>query len=101
MFLKAGENAMNDDLDMLLARLANAPTPAALDGLSDAVMLRIHSDAAFQRSGTTVGLVATLGALMLGATGALAFPTPERQSGLAPFGVSASLAPSTLLGGEQ
>ena len=92
---------MDEDLDTLLARLANTPTPAALDGLSDAVMLRIHNDAAFQRSGTTVGLVATLGALLLGVTGVLAYPAPQHKDGLALFGVSASLAPSTLLGGEK
>lgn len=92
---------MNEDLDTLLARLASAPTPASLEGLSDAVMLRIHSDAAFRRTGTTVGLISTVGALLLGATGALAYPAPQHQDGLAPFGVSASLAPSTLLGGEK
>jgi hypothetical protein len=91
---------MDDDLNALFARLANAPTPSSLSGLSDAVILRVHADAALARTGTTVGIVATLGALVLGATNPLVFSTPAPPAPSMPFGVSASLAPSTLLVGR-
>ena len=91
---------MDDDLDALFARLANAPTPSSLSGLSDTVILRVNADAALARTGTTVGIIATLGALVLGAAAPLAFSASAQSAPSLPFGVSASLAPSTLLGAE-
>ena len=92
---------MTDNLDILLAKLANAPMPQTLAGLSDAVMGRIHVEAASARTSRTVGIAAMVGALMLGATGALAFPATAPAAPLAAFGMSAALAPSTLLDGGR
>ena len=92
---------MSDNLDILLAELANAPMPQTLAGLSDAVMGRIHAEAASARTSRTVGITAMLGALVLGATGALAFPATAPAAPLAPFGMSAAFAPSTLLDGGR
>ncbi len=92
---------MNDNLDILLARVANAPIPPTLTDLSDAVMARIHADAASARTSMTVGITAMFSALVLGATGALAFPAAAPAAPLAPFGISTALAPSTLLDGGR
>lgn len=92
---------MNEDLDTLLSKLANAPTPPTLAGLSDRVMARVHADATLARHGTMVGIAAAIGALLLGAVGPAAFPAAASPKPLAPLGASAVLAPSTLLGGGQ
>jgi hypothetical protein len=92
---------MTEDLDKLLAQLANAPTPARLAGISDGVFARIHADAVALRAGTRVGIAAMVGALLLGVTGAMTFPSAAPAAPLSPFGVSAALAPSTLLDGGQ
>lgn len=92
---------MNEDIEALLGKLANAPTPTALAGLSDVILKRVHADAALIRTGTTVGMTAAVGALLLGAMGSVAFPAAASPTPLAPLGASAALAPSTLLGGVQ
>ncbi len=92
---------MNEDIDALLSKLAKVPAPLALAGLSDVVIARVHADAALARTGTTVGITATVGALLMGAMGSVAFPAAASPTPVAPLGASASLAPSTLLGGVQ
>ncbi|MFA6125388.1 hypothetical protein [Sphingomonas sp.] len=58
-----------DDLDMALARLANAPIPASLDGIEDRVMARlgaigrVHGPSLFAS-----GAGAAIFALVLGVT---------------------------------
>lgn len=92
---------MNDDLDSVLARLAAAPTPASLADISDLVMARLHADAAAARTGIRIGITGVVGALALGVTGSLVFPATSPAAPLAPFGVAAALAPSTLLDGGR
>ena len=92
---------MTVDLDALLDLLANAPTPARLAGVSDGVLARIEADTLAARAGSRVGIAATIAALLFGVIGALTFPSAAPAAPLSPFGVSAALAPSTLLDGGQ
>ena len=93
--------AMTDDLDLLLARLANVPMPAGLADISDSVFARIKSDALAARAGTRIGMAAIISALLLGVTAAMTFSSAAPAAPLSPIGISAGLAPSTLLDGGQ
>ncbi len=94
---------MQDDLDRALAKLAAMPADARLEGLDVAVMARIASNAGDARRGARIGAAATFCALAMGVIGStvLGVPVPARASGVAPFGVSVPLAPSTLLAGDR
>jgi hypothetical protein len=90
-----------DDIDRALARLAGAPVPAVFDDLEARVLARIRDRAAVQQMGLGVSLATTLAALAIGIVGA-EVPVPASPiHSLAPLGGSSSLAPSTLLMGEQ
>jgi hypothetical protein len=90
---------MMDDLDALLARLAHAPLPAALDNLEERVLARIAAQP-FARSGLGLGAIAIAAAMVLGVAGAGVPAAPAfAVSSLAPLGPSSPLAPSTLLMG--
>lgn len=86
-----------DDLDELLARLAGAPAPAALDGLETRVLARIAARPTVARAGLGIGIATTITALAIGIAGA-GIPTRAGQAAsLGPLGGSSPLAPSTLL----
>lgn len=88
-----------DDIDGLLARLAQAPLPAALDGLELRVLDRLTASPA-SRIGAGIGAFAIVGALAMGMAGAgLPTASAAARSPLLPFGTSSPLAPSTLLAG--
>ena len=90
---------MMDDLDALLARLAHAPLPPALDYLEVRVLARIAAQPS-ARSGFGFGAIAIGAAMILGVAGAGVPVTPVfAVASLAPLGLSSPLAPSTLLMG--
>lgn len=91
-------NGMND-LDDMLARLARAPAPQALDGLEERVLAQIAMPRA-SRAGLGVGAI-TIAALTIGMIGAGLPASPSTASPLSPFGANSPLAPSTLLVGAQ
>ncbi|MFC0203278.1 hypothetical protein CA262_06030 [Sphingobium sp. GW456-12-10-14-TSB1] len=89
-----------DDLDQMLARLRNAPLPAALATIDSAVMeelARIRAAPAL-RAGT-FGAVAVI-ALVFGIAGSVVQTDRGAATTLSPFDARLALAPSTLLSGE-
>lgn len=88
-----------DELDRMLARLAHAPTPAALDDLEAQVLDRLSASSTL-RAGVGTGALAIVGALIMGVAGA-GLPAASSAAGvpLSPFGSGSPLAPSTLLAG--
>ncbi|WP_298092199.1 hypothetical protein [uncultured Sphingomonas sp.] len=58
-----------DDLDRALARLADAPAPAALDGMEARVLARIGTRPVVRQAGLGLGVV-TVAALAMGMIGA-------------------------------
>ena len=88
-----------DDLDALLARLAHAPLPPALDNLEARVLARIAAQPAV-RSEFGFGAVAIGAAMTMGVAGAGVPAAPVfAVSTLAPLGPNSPLAPSVLLMG--
>jgi hypothetical protein len=89
-----------DDIDHMLARLAHAPSPPALDDLGARVLHRLMAQPTL-RSGLGVGVLTIMAALAMGLAGA-EFPvaSPASTAPLSLFGASSPLAPSTLLAGE-
>ncbi len=88
-----------NDLDDMLARLARAPIPQALDGLEERVLAQIAIPRA-SRAGLGVSAI-TIVALAIGVIGAGLPASPSTASPLSPFGANSPLAPSTLLVGAQ
>jgi hypothetical protein len=89
-----------DDIDHMLARLAHAPSPPALDDLGARVLHRLLAQPA-SRSSFGVGAFTIVAALAMGVVGAeLPVASPAATVPLSPFGASSPLAPSTLLAGE-
>lgn len=88
------------DLDRMLARLADAPVPAALDGIEARVLARIGARPAVRTAGFGVGVLTTLTALALGMAGSELPAAAAPAESLAPLGGHSPLAPSTLLVGE-
>ena len=88
-----------DDLDRALARLANAPAPAALDGIEARVLARIGTQPVVRQAGLGLGAV-TLAALAMGVIGAELPATASPTVSLAPLGGTSPLAPSSLLIGD-
>ncbi|GEM_PF-2015745 len=90
-----------NDLDLMLARLADAPAPAALAGIDAIVLERIAArrGPGFSRS-MLVG--AAFLALVTGLAGGLwPLERAQRSDTLAPFGAASPLAPSTLLASSR
>ena len=88
-----------DDLDRILARLASAPGPVALDGIEAQVLARIGARPVARLTGLGVGVV-TVAALAIGMVGAQLPATASPTVSLAPLGGESPLAPSALLVGE-
>lgn len=87
-----------DDLDAMLTRLAQAPLPAALDGIEGRVFARISSQPA-ARAALGIGALGVAMALAMGVAAGGAAPSPAyAASSLSPLGPESPLAPSTLLG---
>lgn len=89
-----------DDLDRALARLADAPVPAALDGVEAQVLARIRARPTMRQAGLGVGVLTTIAALMIGVAGADLPTAANAAPSLSPLGGYSPLAPSTLLAGE-
>ena len=87
------------DLDAVLMRLAQAPTPASLDGIEDRVLARIAVRPA-ARAGMGIGAMAITAALVMGICGAGVPAKEASAASLSPLGPVSPLAPSTLLVGE-
>ena len=87
------------DIDRLLARLAQAPVPAAFSDLEARVLDRLSRPSA-SRTGVGIGALAIVGALAMGLAGA-GVPAASAAAGsaLLPLGPTSYLAPSTLLAG--
>lgn len=86
------------DIDLMLARLRQAPVPPGLAAIGDAVLAgaarRQHEAALAPR------LMGIAGALALGlgiAGGSLSSSDPASAQSLSPFATGGALAPSTLL----
>ena len=89
-----------DDLNQMLARLRDAPLPAALATIDSAVMAelaRIQATPAL-RAGTFSAVAAL--ALVFGIAGSVVQTDRAAATTLSPFDARLALAPSTLLGGE-
>ncbi len=86
-----------DDLDAMLARLAQAPLPAGLDGVEARVLARIAARPV-AHVGLGLGVTTIAAALVMGVLGA-GLPAQEASamSPLAPLGPVSVLAPSSLL----
>ncbi|KQM23896.1 MULTISPECIES: hypothetical protein [unclassified Sphingomonas] len=88
-----------DDLDRMLARLADAPAPDALDAIDAAVFARVAARAEARRGVIGIGAVAAA-ALTLGMVGGELPAGAQQSASLAPLAGGSPLAPSTLLVGE-
>ena len=88
-----------DDLDRALARLADAPAPAALDGIEARVLARIDTRPIVRQAGLGLGVV-MVAALAMGVIGAELPASASPAVSLAPLGGTSPLAPSSLLIGE-
>jgi hypothetical protein len=89
-----------DDIDHMLARLAQAPGPLALDDLGAKVLDRLVARSA-SHSGLGVGALAVVASVAMGVAGAeLPVASSSATVSLSPFGAGSPLAPSTLLAGE-
>lgn len=89
-----------NDLNAMLARLAEEPLPTNFEGLEARVLARITAPHAMRVS-AAMGGVTIAAALVMGVVGA---GIPAKQvravSLLSPLGPAPELAPSTLLSGE-
>jgi len=84
-------------MDNLLKQLAQAPPPAALGQIDDAIIAAWSAEQHDRAAQARVLSVAALVALGLGFAGGSLSNTPaQAQDSLSPFG-STALAPSTLL----
>ncbi len=88
-----------DDLDRALARLADAPAPAALNGIEARVLARIGTRPVVRQTGLGLGVV-TVAALAMGMIGAELPASASPAVSLTPLGGASPLAPSSLLIGE-
>ncbi len=90
---------MQTDIDTALRRLSASDHPG-LDGIEDAVMAGIHAQRQ-TRTSVRMAAVAGIGAIALGTIAAGPGTQPASAAPLAPFGVAAPLAPSTLLAADR
>lgn len=91
---------MNTDLDKFLDRLRDAVNDRQLDQLEPGVWARIDAIRFEAPQGGVWGWRAALAAVML-SFGALAGGVAAAQPESSPFAIHSSLAPSTLLEGDQ
>lgn len=91
-----------NDLDKLLGRLREAPTPSRLSLIDEGVMAAVAAHPAGRDTLTiaTFGLAA-VAALLVGIAGSVISPPTVYAAPIAPFGSPSALAPSTLLGEGQ
>lgn len=88
---------MNIDLDAALGRFAAAPLHPGLADIEGAVFQRLaEQQRADARAPVRLGVVAAVGAVLMGVAGASMTSAAQTQT-LSPFGPSTPLAPSTLL----
>lgn len=90
---------MQTDIDTALRRLSAADHPG-LEGIEDAVMAGVRAQRD-TRTGIRMAAFAGVGAVALGTMAAGPGTPPAAAASLAPFGVSAPLAPSTLLATDR
>ncbi len=86
------------DIDLALARLGQAPVPAGLAAIDDAVLIGVTRRQ--QDLALAPRLMGLTGALALGlgiAGGSLTNSDPASTQSVSPFAASNALAPSTLL----
>ena len=86
------------DIDLALARLGQAPVPAGLAAIDDAVLTGVARRQ--QEVALAPRLMGFAGAIALGlgiAGGSLTHSDPASAQSLSPFATSNALAPSTLL----
>ena len=86
------------DIDLALARLGQAPVPAGLAAIDDAVLTGVTRQQQEMARGSR--LIGFTGAIALGlgvAGGSLSNSNPASAQPLSPFATSLALAPSTLL----
>jgi hypothetical protein len=88
-----------NELDTVLMRLAQAPLPAGLTAIDEAVLARVAASAV-SRARRGVGFATISAALAMGIAGA-GMPSREASAtSLAPLGPISPLSPAALLGGE-
>ena len=93
---------MKTDLDALLGQLKDEPPHPGLANLEDAVFRRLAAQT--QITGPlqiSAGMVAAIGAILLGFVSNGLAPSAEASVSLSPFGPANPLAPSTLLMTER
>lgn len=88
------------DIDDALAQLRRAPVHAGLASIDQAVMDALAAPAPARMPPAMIGLAATA-ALLIGVGASLIQPAPLHAARVAPFGIAAGLAPSTLLGAGE
>lgn len=88
---------MITDLDLALKRLSTDSPHPDLDGVADAVLLRVRAEADSGRAAGALA-IAAIASVALGviSAGSLHAP-PAAAATLSPFEASTALAPSTLL----
>ena len=93
---------MTSDLDQLLGRLRDAPLDPEFEGMADKVFGRVALLRQFPPAAQLkAGVLAALGAGLLGVASSSAMPTQERDWPLTSFSANNPLAPSTLLLGVR
>jgi|APMI01.1.fsa_nt_gi anti-sigma factor RsiW len=85
------------DLDQLLERLRDEPPPARLALIDDAVMTELAKRRAIVPINRTGLALAAATAIFIGGGGSILSGTTAGAAPIAPLGVPAALAPSTLL----
>ncbi|MBN8809142.1 MAG: hypothetical protein J0I47_13035 [Sphingomonas sp.] len=90
---------MNTDIDTALRRLSATDHPG-LGGIEGAVMTGVRAGRE-TRTGMRMAAIAGIGAIALGTVAAGPGAQPASAAPLAPFGVAAPLAPSTLLTADR
>lgn len=90
-----------DNLDDMLARLAQEPVHPGIDGIEAGVFARI-GEAQVGRAGVGMGALAIVVAVGMGVAGAGLPPAKaQARAPLLPLGLSTPLAPSSLLVGVE
>ena len=90
---------MHTDIDTALRRLTATDHPG-LEGIEGAVMAGVRAGRD-TRAGIGMAAVAAIGAVAFGTMAAGPGAKPASAAPLAPFGVTAPLAPSTLLAADR
>ena len=91
---------MMNDLDGILARLADRPFPPNLATIDDGVLARISKDG-MQRIRRGIGIATLSIALFMGIAGSVMPARDAAAASLAPLGPMSPLSPAALLGTAQ